>query len=81
MPPAIRSPFGKVANSVTHESIPVPRAVQETPFHRAMWLALTLPAVVKNPPATSSPFGRIAKSLTSPFVPAPRDVQVLLPGS
>ena len=34
--------------------VPVPSAAQVLPFHLAIWLALTPPAVVKSPPAYRS---------------------------
>jgi hypothetical protein len=56
---------------VTSPFIPVPSADHDAPFHRAMRLAVTPPAVVKKPPAIRSPLGSTARAQTSLFIPVP----------
>src|SRR5215204_3610686 len=51
--------------------MPLPRADHVLPFHRAMWLAATPPAVVKYPPAYMSPLPAMARAPTELFMPLP----------
>src|SRR5205809_301140 len=76
-PPAYRSlPDTASADTEPPPFIPEPSGLQLLPFHFAIWLADTAPAVVKWPPAYRSP-SDTASANTAPFIPAPSGLQLL----
>src|SRR6266481_3185856 len=55
-----------------------PRADQAVPFHSAMWLTDSVPALVKTPPAYRLPLVSTASAETDPPRPESRPTQLAL---
>src|SRR2546426_1036663 len=67
-PPAYKS-LPDTASASTRSFIPEPIAVQLSPFHLAMTLAITSPTAVKSPPMQRLPAPSTTAASTGPFAP------------